>query len=98
MRNRENMPETEDLLGRCPYEELFDPGGVHRDNPYPFLARARRDQPVFYAPSLNRWCITRYDDIVAILRDQQNFSARDHKPAPPNPELPADVVDTLAPW
>lgn len=96
--NGENMREAKDPLGGCPQQELFDPGGVHRDNPYPFLARARHDQPIFYAPSLSRWCVTRYDDIVAILRDQENFSARDHKPAPPNTELPADVIDTLATW
>lgn len=92
------MRETTSPLGTCPHGELFDPGGVHRDDPNPFLARARRDQPVFYAPSLDRWCVTRYDDMVTILRDQQNFSARDHKPAPPNTELPADVVDALASW
>lgn len=87
-----------DGAARRPQEEWFDPSGVHRDDPHPFLARCRRDQPVFYAPLLDRWCVTRYGDVVSILRDKQNFSARDHKPAPLDTELPEDVVETLATW
>ncbi|WP_406191052.1 cytochrome P450 [Streptomyces sp. NBC_01017] len=89
------MPESNRV---CPHAKLFDPAGVHRNDPHPFLARARREQPVFYAPQFDRWCVTRYDDIVTILRDKQNFSARDHKPAPLNAELPPDVLETLATW
>lgn len=38
-------------------------------------ARARAEEPVFWAPEIGYWVITRYDDIRAILRDPERFSA-----------------------
>ncbi len=42
-------------------------------DPYPLLAQARQEAPVFYSPLLNMWVITRYDDIAAILKDPRRF-------------------------
>ncbi|MDR5651499.1 cytochrome P450 [Ruixingdingia sedimenti] len=39
------------------------------------LARARAEEPVFYATDLGYWVVTRYDDVFAILRDPDRFSA-----------------------
>ena len=38
-------------------------------------ARARREEPVFYAPEIGYWVVTRRDDIISIFRDQKRFSA-----------------------
>src|SRR5262245_22577121 len=64
---------------RCSHNHLseeFSPwDSAYLDNPYPFFARARRQQPVFYSPEIDMWVISRYDDIAAVLRDSRRFSA-----------------------
>ncbi len=55
-----------------------------------FLARARRETPVFFSPPLGTWVITRYDDIVTIMLDPASFSsaaAITNVPAPPPPPI-----------
>jgi cytochrome P450 len=44
--------------------------------PYPWLKVAREEQPVFYWPQHNLWCVTRYSDIAAIMKDPATFSNR----------------------
>lgn len=44
--------------------DSFDPLNPHTT--YPFFARARAGQPVFYNPRLNVWVVTRYADIDRI--------------------------------
>ena len=56
----------------CPFT-AFDP--LDLSDPFPRLAQARREQPVFYSPDINYWVITRYDDIKAIFRDHQTYTA-----------------------
>ena len=36
------------------------------------LAGARKAQPVFYAPEFDLWVVTRYDDILAVVRDEEH--------------------------
>ncbi|MFQ5982917.1 MAG: cytochrome P450 [Woeseiaceae bacterium] len=43
-------------------------------DPYPFLAVARRDAPVTRIDELNLWVVTRYEDIKNILLDPETFS------------------------
>ena len=38
-------------------------------NPYPLYERLRREQPVLWDPYLHTWVVTRYDDVVRVLRD-----------------------------
>lgn len=60
----------------CPIINLsaaFDP--LDLSDPFPRLAQARREQPVFYSPEINYWVITRYDDIKAIFRDHETYTA-----------------------
>lgn len=45
-----------------------------QDNPYAFFAQAR-EQPIFFSSTLHMWIVTRYDDIVRILKDHQAFSS-----------------------
>ncbi|WP_330177327.1 cytochrome P450 [Streptomyces sp. NBC_01498] len=75
----------------------FDPYGSHRDDPYSFLADIGETEPVFYAPLLDAWCVTRREDMVAVLRDDRNFSARDHNPRS-SVALPEDVKRMLRTW
>jgi len=37
----------------------FDPFVAHTRDPYPFYARARLEEPVFYSPRLDMWRVTR---------------------------------------
>jgi len=69
--------------------ETFDPIGRHLPDPYPFLAAARTEQPVFYSPVVGGWCVSRYDDIAAVVDDTDTFSSADAFPRPRNlpPEL-----------
>lgn len=55
---------------------FFSPGRpAYRDNPYPSLARLRRDEPVHYSHELQAWVLTRYDDCVRVLQDDSSFSS-----------------------
>lgn len=64
---------------QCPHSGLaqaFNPWeGLYVDDPYPFYARARSEEPIFYSPDVDMWIISRYDDISTVLRDPQRFSA-----------------------
>ncbi|MFL5540625.1 MAG: cytochrome P450, partial [Longimicrobiaceae bacterium] len=67
------------------------------DDPRPFYARARREEPVFWSESLGLWVVTRYEDVCAVAKDAARFSSVDSiqpKPstAPPPPELLAELV------
>ena len=43
-------------------------------NPYPLYKQLREEDPVHWSEALDAWVLTRYDDVVAVLRDQR-FSA-----------------------
>lgn len=51
-------------------------------DPYPVYARARREEPVFFSQVLQMWYVTRYDDIVSVIRDPVRFSSADSVDAP----------------
>ena len=60
----------------CPihnFSDKFDP--LDLSNPYPLLQDARQDQPIFYSPDINYWVVTRYEDIKAIFRDHESYTA-----------------------
>jgi cytochrome P450 len=61
---------------RIPVDEAFDPlAEAYLADPYACFARVRPGTPVFYAPSIGMWVVTRYHDIDAIFRDPPRFSA-----------------------
>lgn len=43
-------------------------------DPYPHFARFRRESPVFYAPKVDFWVVSRYEDIQRIVKDPETFS------------------------
>lgn len=46
-------------------------------DPYPVWARLRADAPVAYSPSLDRYLVTRYADIVELEKAPEVFSSRE---------------------
>jgi cytochrome P450 len=58
--------------------ELTALDATFRTDPHPVLARLRRDQPVHYDGVINRWVLTRHDDVERVLRDR-TMSLDPHK-------------------
>jgi cytochrome P450 len=63
-------------------------------DPYPTLAEARAERPVFFAPALNMWVVTRYDDLTAIVRDIETFSQSAARLLPVPPHLRDRITET----
>jgi cytochrome P450 len=62
--------------GACPAAAGFDPfDPAYLADPYPVLSAVRQETPVFHAPALGMWVVTRYADIEAVLGDPATFSA-----------------------
>ncbi len=55
--------------------QLFTP--AMRDNPYPFYAWLRAEQPVYFDAEHGFWLISRYADVAAALHDPRLLSSRD---------------------
>jgi cytochrome P450 len=55
-----------------PYDP-FDPETVA--DPYPVYARLRADAPVCHVETDDVWAVSRYDDVVGVLRDTTTFSS-----------------------
>ncbi|MED5261092.1 MAG: cytochrome P450 [Myxococcota bacterium] len=72
---------------------VFDPLTPEFDrNPYPILAHLREHAPVYWWALAQGWFLTRHEDVVRILSDEENFSPDDshweHFTPPPE-----DVAD-----
>lgn len=59
------------------FETLSAP--EHTRNPFPLWRQLRHEQPLFYDPVGERWLLTRYDDVAAVLRDPQTYSTRTYQ-------------------
>jgi cytochrome P450 len=74
----------------------FDPlAPEQRENPFPVYEALRRERPVSYAPAYDMWVVTRYADVLAVLKDHDTYSsagALKSSPAPFPPEVRA-VLD-----
>jgi cytochrome P450 len=74
----------------------FDPTTPEqRENPFDVLALARREQPVFYAPALDLWVVTRHDDVLTVLKDHRTFSSAGALKSSSAP-LPPEALEVLA--
>ena len=50
----------------------------------PYYVRFRREAPIFYAPKIDFWVVSRYEDILEIVKDPETFSnARVQEPLYP---------------
>ena len=68
-----------------PVNEDFDPlDPDYLADPYPFFAKFRSETPVFYAPKIDFWVVSRYEDIQKVVKDPETFSnARVQEPLYP---------------
>lgn len=59
----------------CPVLHGFDPIEASQlADPYEWTTKARHEQPVFYMPEYDLWCLTRYVDILAVFSDPVTYS------------------------
>jgi cytochrome P450 len=68
--------------------EEFDPFAGDSAAWYAFMRRAREEEPVFYSPVLEYWVVTRWDDVMEVLRDSETYSSANTL-APIKPPCPA---------
>ena len=60
----------------CPVHADFDPlSPTFLADPFAVLAALPRETPVFYAPSIDYYVVTRYADIEAVFLDHETYSA-----------------------
>lgn len=56
-------------------DQKFAPlNSTHIANPYAFYSQARKTEPVFFSSFLNAWVVTRYEDVITVLKDHQSFA------------------------
>ena len=61
----------------CPVRHDFDPlSEQYLADPYAVAERMREESPIFYAPELDMWVVTRMADIEAVFTDHESFSGR----------------------
>lgn len=58
----------------APKYDILSP--VFFADPYPTLQRMQDEDPVYWHPLLHAWVLTRYDDVLRVIRDPAGFSAR----------------------
>jgi cytochrome P450 len=60
----------------CPVHANFDPlSKAFLGDPFAVLASLPRETPVFYAPSIDYYVVTRYADIKSVFLDPETYSA-----------------------
>ncbi len=73
-------------------DELLAPEVI--ENPYPLFARLRETDPVHWNAAFQLWVLTRYDDVVSMVRNHEMFSSAviRNDPRPPYPPIDAEDV------
>jgi cytochrome P450 len=61
---------TPDEIDWNPYSDRW------RQDPYPKYRELRDHAPLHHAPESDAWTVSRYDDVVAVLRDTEVFSSK----------------------
>jgi len=89
MSTQEGLPHPTATIG-CQFNPI-DP--TFAQKPRDFYELARREAPVCYVPHFDMWLVSRYDDIVTVLRDPHRFSSS--KAAEPPEALPPEVLTIL---
>ena len=65
----------------------------YTNNPERFIARAHREQPVYYYPPMNIWVLTKHSDVHAAFMDASTFSSQAWGLVPPPLDLVRRVPD-----
>ena len=69
--NRASESQSNDY----PVDPDFDPlDPDYLADPYPYYEKFRREAPIFYAPKIDFWVVSRYEDIQNIVKDPETFS------------------------
>ncbi|HEY7419002.1 MAG TPA: hypothetical protein VH593_27725, partial [Ktedonobacteraceae bacterium] len=56
-------------------EQAYDPWSqAHNNNPCPMYSRIRKEEPVFFSPRAQVWVVSRYEDVINILKDHQRYA------------------------
>ncbi|MEM7538308.1 MAG: cytochrome P450, partial [Chloroflexota bacterium] len=64
------------MTAKCPIHEGFDPfSDKFLANPMNVLETVPADSPIFYAPSIDYYVVTRYEDIATVFLDHDTYSA-----------------------
>lgn len=66
---------------------------AYLEAPYPTYANARQGEPVFFNPALQAWVVTRYKDVMQMIRESNRFSSDFFFCTPDNPK-----TETTAVW
>ena len=78
MKGRPGIAEPQELAGFDPHDAAF------RSDPFPMLDRMRSECPASWTDAYGGfWAITRYRDVLAVLRDPSNFRSGDGVVIPP---------------
>jgi len=65
---------VQEVKSSYPVDETFDPPSEdYREDPYPYYVRFGREAPVFFAPEINVRVVSRYEDILNIVKDPETF-------------------------
>ena len=60
----------------CPVDESFDPlSPEFLADPYAVMAELPGQGPIFFAPSIGYYVVTRHADVEAVFRDPVSYSA-----------------------
>ncbi len=86
---RQGCPFHKEKIGE-EYQPFVNP---QLSNPYLFYDFARKEEPIFYSSALNGYVVTRYDDILAILKDPAKYSSKDN--LQPIGEYTKETIDVL---
>ncbi|MCJ8283007.1 MAG: cytochrome P450 [Rivularia sp. ALOHA_DT_140] len=62
-------------------------------DPYSFYEEARNKEPIFYSHLLDGYVVTRYEDIITILKDPAKYSSKDN--LQPIGEYTKETIDVL---
>jgi cytochrome P450 len=70
------------------HDDLFAPDVIA--DPYSYFGRLREEDPVHWNAKYELWVLTRYDDIVWLIRHPERFSSEVFRrdPRPPYPPIP----------
>jgi cytochrome P450 len=72
LENAQQCPASGKTMALRGDESRLDPP-IFKD-PFPFYKALRAQNPVYYDPKLDIYLITRYDDAMAVMRDDVSFS------------------------
>jgi cytochrome P450 len=78
------------LLGRD------QPASLEPRDLYSFYRAAREEQPVYFSASWGMWVVTRYDDVLTVLKDSARFQKRVNTPQSQLIPEAAEVVAQIA--